>query len=119
MSSAVTAPPAALLALPSRRSSGGRSSAKEFFRAFEKAFSERRVFLATQFGKLLQLRALLGIESGRHFHHDAHKEITAGIAVKSQPPVKKRIAKTGLQMAIGAVRGTDGEADGAIGGGVG
>ncbi|MEY2601067.1 MAG: hypothetical protein QOJ36_386, partial [Verrucomicrobiota bacterium] len=31
----------------------------------------------------------------------------------------ERIASTRLTMAIGAVRGTDGEADGMIGGGVG
>ena len=48
---------------------------KEFFRALEEAFSERRVFFATQFGELLQLRALLGIETRRDFHHDANEKI--------------------------------------------
>jgi hypothetical protein len=32
--------------------------------------------------------------------------------------MKKRIAKTGLQMAIGAVRGAGAKADGGTGGGV-
>jgi len=33
-------------------------------------------------------------------------QITAGIAVNSQPHVNERIAKTGLQIAMGAMRAT-------------
>src|SRR5712671_5534794 len=52
-----------------------RDLVKEFFRPLKKAFTERRVFFSAQIGKLLQLRTLLGVESGRDFHHDADKKI--------------------------------------------
>src|SRR6267378_5942751 len=48
---------------------------KEFLRPLKKTFSERRVFFTAQIGKLLQFRALFGVETRRDFHHDANKEI--------------------------------------------
>jgi hypothetical protein len=54
---------------------GQNASVKEFFRSFEEALSERRVFFATHIGKLLQFRALLGVETRRHFHYYAHEEV--------------------------------------------
>jgi hypothetical protein len=48
---------------------------KEFLRAVEEAFSEWRVFFATQIGKLLQFGTLLSVETRRHFHHDTYEEI--------------------------------------------
>src|SRR5260370_23906147 len=54
---------------------------KEFFRAFEKTFSKRRVLFAAQFGELLQFRTLLDIETNRHFNHDAHEQVATFAAV--------------------------------------
>jgi len=48
---------------------------KEFLRPFEKAFSQRRVFFSAQIGKLLQFRALLGIQPGRDFHHGTDEKV--------------------------------------------
>src|SRR5207249_9358183 len=67
---------------PRASSRGGWEwSVKEFFRPFEKTLSKRRVFFPAQFRELLQLRALLGIEPGRHFHHCTNKKIAMLTAV--------------------------------------
>src|SRR6267378_2727911 len=50
---------------------------KEFLRPLKKAFSEGRVFLAAQFGELLQFCALLSVEARRHFNHYAHEQVAA------------------------------------------
>src|SRR5260370_2768817 len=60
---------------------------KEFLRAFEKAFSERRVLFAAQFGELLQFRTLLGVETSRHFNHDAHEQVAAFSPVNMDYPL--------------------------------
>ena len=49
----------------------GARLAKEIFCAFKKASMQRRIFLTTERGKFLQFVALLGVQSRRHFYHDA------------------------------------------------
>ena len=58
--------------VPCRRKN---ASVEEFLRPLKKTFSKRGVFFSAQIGELLQLRALLGIESRRDFHHNADKKI--------------------------------------------
>ena len=61
---------------------GPAQSAEKVLRLFEKAAVHRGVFLAHEFGKLGELRALVGVQFRGHLDDQPDDEVAAGAGVQ-------------------------------------